>query len=195
MTISGPDSPLPYLNPCSAVGGGQIVDLAPSQFLAANPRVPGTLTLTLAGTITNGDAVTITFTGKSLPGGAISVTATAAAGDTIETLAEKVAKAINDSAALQNFGVFADDALGVVTVSWPGPLGASCTVTKSVSGSATETVALSSSSFAGGSGPILPYQNFNYAWLGQVLDFRIGIPSIVAPNLVAAMAADNQPFI
>jgi hypothetical protein len=193
-----PIPPMPQFaepNIVAGTGIGQVQALSPSDFLAANPRVPGTVAITVAGTITNNDPITVNVKAPYINGGvAVPVAVTALTGDSTATLAEKIAKAINDNAILDNFGVYADAVSNVVTLSCPGPMSAGLLLTTAVGGSATETLAMSPSNGipTGGSGPVIPYQTFPYAFQGSIIEFRVGVPKLVSAALAAALVADGQ---
>jgi hypothetical protein len=192
-----PNIGLPNL---TAPGSGLLQNLSPADFLAANPRTPGTLTITVGGTITNGDTANLTVTAPFLPGGSVTASASIVTIDTVDSIAQKLAKAINDNAILRRYGVYADSALAVVTVNWPGPLGAFATLTGSVAGGATETLSFTNSGVpTGGSGPIIPAQSFPFSFPGsnpgtsQLVSFYVGQPVLLSQSQVAAMAAAGSP--
>lgn len=76
-------------------------------------------TITIGGTITNGDTLTATFANASLPIGSEAVTIPVVTADTTTTLATKLAAAINADANLLALGFSATSAAAVVTVSFP----------------------------------------------------------------------------
>jgi hypothetical protein len=110
--------------------------------------------VTVAGTVTTNDVVTLTFTNANLPGGSASVSHTSVGGDTVTTIAAALVAAINASAALQAVGIAATNLAGVITVTYPsvypGPLDSpssppfsnATTISSGVTGSATETIAV-----------------------------------------------------
>lgn len=190
-----PVAPLLNLND-SVIISGQNISLSPADYAAAFPRTNGTITLTLTGTVTNNDSVTVNFAANFLPGQLVSLNVAIANGDTLASIAQKLATAINENATLRNFGVTADSALAVVTVNWPGPLASTVTVTITVGGAHSEAITLAPVSGVptGGSGYILPYQDFNYAFQGNVMQFRVNHPVVVDADLVAALVNDGMPI-
>ncbi len=97
--------------------------------------------IVITGSKTTGDIITIVVKDPALAGGQRAVTYTTLAGDTLTTIATGVKNAINADAQLTTLGVTATSATTVVTVT-----SNSTNVTaysSSVSGSATELIALS----------------------------------------------------
>jgi hypothetical protein len=178
---------------------------SPAHYLSYFPRALSSVTLTVSGTITNNDTLSVTLTNGILltpsPVGTRTVTVTAVTGDTITTVATKIAKALNDDVTLQPYGVFADTGPGgagglsnVVTLNWPGPLGNFTTVTTSKSPTgATETLTLSASALSGGSGPVIPFQNFWFSQGGQTSDFWIGQPVQLDYYTLSLFVAQGMP--
>lgn len=168
---------------------------SPTQLIANNPRVAATNAFTVAGSITNLDVITITFTCGALPGGVLAIPTTAITGDTVATLAEKISRQINDNAVLRATGVFSDvTAAGVVTVSWPGMVGNFCTLSKSVSGAATETITFApvGGALTGGSGPIIPLQNFVFGNGTQTFTFWAYQPILLDYVTVQSMVTQGM---
>jgi hypothetical protein len=180
----------------SVGNGGTIDHESPGVFLTNNPRVNATETVTLSGTTNTSDTVALTFTHALLPAGAVTVTYTVAASDSIVAeVAEGLASLINSTASLQNFGIFATAAEAVVTVNWPGPVGNFCTVTSAVVGSTDEVVSLGNGGvFASGSGPIIVTGNFNFGKGGSISSFFYGTPYILGYDVITAMVAQGMPI-
>lgn len=121
---------------------------------------PNLYTLTIGGTVTTGDAVTMAFANPNLAAGSESVSYTTIGGDTTATIATALAAAINADAKLQALGIVATVSASVVTVSYPseGPSGQeggsptepppqnTTIITATVGGSATETVTIANAS-------------------------------------------------
>lgn len=113
--------------------------------------------ITIAGSFTAADIITLNFT---TPLGVLAATYTVSGGDTATVAAAGLKNFINTSSAFSAQGFQASNVAGVLTVTWPTPpfLGAGSystsnpayspivTVTSSVSGSATETVAVAAGS-------------------------------------------------
>jgi hypothetical protein len=120
--------------------------------------------LTIGGSVTASDVITLTFANANLAGGTEAVAYTAHGGDTTTTIATALAAAINADANLKALGFAATSNAAVVTVTFPSipqsgellspssPGSSNATrITSSVSGSATETIAIT----AGSNGTLL----------------------------------------
>lgn len=188
---------LPNTDVAVAVGGGVTALQSPADFLAANPRVNATNALTLGGTITNLDNITLNLTHKLLTGGVLTKVIPVVTGNTLATIAEKIAVAFNDDAQCQALQILVDPVGAVVTFNWPGLVGNLAVLTGSVSGAATETLTFSpvGGGLTGGSGPIVPVNNFQYAYGNSIQNFRYGEPVFADPPLVAALVADGMPIV
>lgn len=139
--------------------------------------VNASVTLTIAGTMTVGNTVSLTFTNALLPAlvggvglGAIAVVS----GDTATLLAARIAAAITANTKIP---LTATNASGVVTIVQPGMVGNSTTVSVALSSGATVTAALANSgALAGGSGGI---GNANLATFAAKLpEALIGTPLV-----------------
>ena len=100
----------------------------------------GTENATIAGTKTTGDVLTLTVHDAALSGGQEAVPYTVLAGDTLTTIATGLKSAINADAHLSALGVTATSASTVVSINSNSTNVTS--YTESVSGGATETIAL-----------------------------------------------------
>jgi hypothetical protein len=179
---------LPQFDKASTNSSGALVPLPAASFLAANPRYCGMGTVTLSGTIVNGDVLTLKFTGSFIPTGSTSVSASLTGSDTLATAAQKLANAIIASAALQNFDVNAVVYSGVLIIVWAGPLGTNATMSMTKTGTGTEAAAFTQ--VTGGSGPIIPKSDVTINFNGQILSFPAGVPFLPsAPVLAALMQA------
>lgn len=178
--------PLPQRQPQSIVRG-QLISEPPSQFISRFVRAFASITITITGSISNNDQLQVNVTLPAI--GTISKTITATGSDTTTTLAQKIAKALSDDSTLRAYRTYANSLANVVTFNWPGPLGNFVTLTQSVP-VGSESIALGNSgAMAGGAGPILPYNTFEFNIKGQVIDCRANTPMNVGTNVVAAMAA------
>lgn len=131
---------------------GYVVSGVPDSALdALEPRAIGTGTVTISGAVANGDVLTLTLTSKLFASGSHAVTATAATSDTDAICAEKLANAVNADATLQALGVYATALAAVLTINWPGPLGAFVTMALASTGSEAGAVV----QITGGSGPVI----------------------------------------
>ncbi len=169
--------------------------LSPGQFANLYPRVNSTATVTVGGTAASGDVATLTLTNPAwknpnlgITGASITVTYTLGASDTLDTVAEGLASAINESAAAPF--VIATAELGVLTISWPGPVGNFTTLAQTATGALTLT--LSASSMSGGSGPAYVWDNFRWTARAQVSDYYMGNFYILSGNLYGIVQA-GQP--
>ncbi len=103
------------------------------------------ITITVGGTVTATDVLTLKATSISLSGGSSSVSYTVQGGDTTTTIAAALAAAVNASTTLPAAGFVATSAAAVITVTWPQALTVSWSTLVSLG--ATETLT------AGGTAP------------------------------------------
>lgn len=190
------DSLLPQRRPQTTDGKGQLFELSQAQFATKYPRVMATITLTVAGSITDGDIITVNLNLATLTGGKIAKAIAIVGADTVSTVAAKIAKAFNQDADFQQAGGNAYTALGVVTFQWPGMVGNVVTLTRTLSVSATVTGTISNSgAFSGGSGPIYPLEDFSVTYQNTFQQFRAGCPKNVTAGMVAAIIAAGKAII
>jgi hypothetical protein len=101
-------------------------------------------TLTVGGTIANGNWFTVTFVNPSMPllvtPGLIVGPINIVTADTTTTVATKLAAAINANQTLTNYGVVASSSAAVVTVKVLGAVAASTVMTAQLSAGAAITV-------------------------------------------------------
>jgi len=171
---------------------GGLSALSPAAYAAANPQTSASATITVTGTVANGN--TVSFTIGEAEGGIGSVTAsyTAITGDTVSNVAEGLAAAYNAAtAAIPQTEANAVE--GVVTVSWLGPVGNSATLSTATSGAIVLTK--SASTLSGGSGPVYAANNFNYTWNGCTMSFFYGQPYNLGADLIANMVAAGMPIV
>lgn len=193
--FSGKRQPyLPAYNPESLVSGQVLVE-TPSDFLTRYARALASITITISGTLATNDQLRVSVNLPALPGGSLVKTVVLASGDTATAAAQKIAKALNDDALLRAYGCYANSLAGVVTFYWPGPLGNNVSLTQSVPVGVGVISLGNSGKMAGGSGPVIPVQMFNFGVEGQSLHFQAGIPKLVGDNVVAAMAKASSPII
>jgi hypothetical protein len=142
--------------------GGLSIQLIGSNATSDPPNV---YTLTVGGTITANDPITLTFTNPNLQGESTEVVSyTVQASDGTSSIAAALAAAIRLDAQLQKLGITAAAVGAVVTVTYPSTPpnwsndGSSQTnqppqnltiITPAVGGSATETVAVANASVGG----------------------------------------------
>lgn len=191
-------TPNPYrstMAPQDTVQGKSVMQsLAPLSDVAtgADPRADATGTGTPGGTIAAGHTITVTITNPVLPGGQVQVTYVTVSGDTVETVGTGIADAINANGTLRDFGISAQVNLttGVVTLHHEGPVGNKTTW----SGSSTGAETFVTTALSGGSGPIVPTQNFTWVAGGVMMAFWYGQPADVPYNTLNDMIAQGAPI-
>lgn len=178
---------------------------SPADMVAANPRTLATATLTIGGTITAADTVTMTLTQSQLPSGSESVTHTVITAETVQDVAESLSSQLNQALraagvasaiyATTGYDTVAHEA--IVTVNWEGPLGNTAVLTATKSGGASEnvTVAPSGGELTGGGGVAFAAANFNYSYNGVLMSFYYGKAYQLDTELLAQMAADDEPIV
>lgn len=107
------------------------------------PCINGTQTAIIAGSVTSSDVLTLTIKDAGLSGGSQAVNYTVQPGDTTSVIAAGLASAINASTPLRDLGITADSVDSVLNVVSISPNLTS--VISSLSGGATETIALAPS--------------------------------------------------
>ncbi|GEM_PF-4908911 len=173
---------------------GQIISEPVSSFLTRNPIGLASCTCTVSGTLSNNDQLRLNVILPGLPGGMITKTVTLVTDDTVSNGAQRLVKALNDDATLRAYGCYATAILGVITFYWPGLLGNSVSLTQSVPvGSGVLTLG-NGGLLAGGSGPVVPSEDFDFNLKGQHIRCRAGEPITLGANVVVAMAAAGSPI-
>lgn len=94
----------------------------------------------LAGTITAGNILTLTVTDSALPGGSKAINYTVVGGDTLSTIATKMAAAVTADTDMQNAGICASANAAIVSVKSSSPSVTS--YASSTSGGASTTITL-----------------------------------------------------
>lgn len=167
---------------------------SPAQVLAANPRVAASCAGTLSTNPSNGDILTLTVSNNVFPGGAIVINYTASS-DTVITVAAHLASALTSNSVAQAFQVFGTSAgTDVFTVNELGPVGNFTALSFSSTGSTTCSFA-ASGVMSGGSGPVIPSLNFNFAEGPVSLRFLAGQPSQLPANFVSDLVHAGMPVI
>lgn len=179
-----------------ASGRGTVGLMSPQAYLAANPRVNATATVTLGGTVAASDVTTVTVTHAQLPGGALTESYTATGSDTLATIAEELASlfttaldGLSNPVALEVVPVGA-----VLTFNWQGPVGNLAVVSATVQGSMTATLNPVSGDLTGGSGPVLAYSNFTFFYRNVSANYWDGQPYSMATDLVSKMVTQGMPI-
>lgn len=178
-----PDLDSPVIVPGGAARKSE-ADLA-AQF----PRVNGAGSVTIGGTNAENNVLTVTFTSKVLPGGAVAVSVTSGASETATSLAAKMAAAIMANAALVAFGVLAiHDAAAPakVNLKWPGPLSSHVVISGASTGDDSFTIV----QLSGGSGPVISSEDIRFVHNGAVIELkanrRMALSAEALKSLVSA---------
>ncbi len=174
---------------------------SPASFLADNARADATAAITIGGTATPGDIITLVLTSTALPAGSLSFAYTVASGDTVTTIAEGLAALVNADLTAQAKGIRAylagTNLPAKMFVAWPGPIGNFAVISRTLSGGAsvTGTLAPSNGVLSGGSGPVFAGNNFTYSLDGNTQSFYYGNPYVLGLNVITAMVRDNMPIV
>lgn len=96
--------------------------------------------MTVTGTFTVGDTMTLTATSSALVGSPVSVTYTVRAGETATTASNGLVLLVNTHPVLNAAGVFASNIAGVINLFQPTTLTPQITWTRSVGGAVTEVI-------------------------------------------------------
>lgn len=170
---------------------------------------------TITGTVVAADKLNIVVTNAAIAGGAATISYTAILADTTTTVAAGLAAAVNASQPLQAAGISATSLSNVVSFAFQ-PQNGAITFSQSVSPGA-ETITLSTApteictvatlateaftlspsngALSGGSGPIIPSDNFTYSNNGSTQSFWYGKPEILGYDVVSAMVAQGLPIV
>lgn len=174
-----------------------MTNTSPAAIVAGDARANAHATVTIGGSATPADTLSITLTNPCVPGSPITKTYTVGASDTLQMIAEGLADLINDDPVLSSLGIEADvgGASGlVITINHAGPVGNGTGLTVAKSGGATETIVASAATLAGGSGPVIPTQNFTFAVGGTIEFYYYGVPKDVPYNTLQLMISSGQPI-
>lgn len=106
-------------------------------------------TVTIGGTIANGDSFIVTFTSSALAGSPISLTIPVLTADTLTTLAAKLAAAVNANAVMVAAGLVARSLVAVCSIYQPTALSPQVTFSKTDGASATVALSTGATSTAG----------------------------------------------
>ena len=190
----------------AVANNGVVSNESPARFLVDNPRTDATVIATIGGSATNTNTVTLTVKNGVLASsyfgattsGQVSWTYTVGASDSLTNIAEGLAVLISDDPVSQLLGLRADAAGAVLTLHHSGPVGNFSTVSRTLSGGATETVTFTPSggAFGSGDGPIIPVSNFDWCTGGgQILNFWYGRPVFVGYSELALMVSQGMPIV
>lgn len=190
---TGPPTVIPNTYPYYAAPNGTLYPQSPSQYVAANPRAAGQLTITIGGTKNTGDVITIIITNPSLYGSPLSLAYTVLSGDTLASIAEGITALINNQSTLQQYDIFATSYKGVITYNHLGPVSLFDTITYTLSVGADATVTISNSGVpAGGSGPAVPLADSVVTINTQTVSLRAGIPVIYTYSVLSYIVNSAQ---
>lgn len=128
-------------------------DVAASMIMSVATTATPT-TATIAGSLTVGDGLQLIATSSALSGSPITIAYTTKSGDTVTAMAAGLVAAVNANAVLSAVGVFASNVAGLVTIFWPATLSPTIVWTKNVTGAATETVTIGSTTASQGGATI-----------------------------------------
>ena len=116
--------------------------------VAASGPVAGTATsaaetVTLSGSAVSGDSFAVIFTSSALTGSPITITVPVVSGDTLTTLAAKLATAVNANSVMAAAGLYASSNGAVCSIYQPAALSPQVTFTRTSGASATVTLGTS----------------------------------------------------
>lgn len=193
---------LPLMDMSFSSGAGGTLDaMSPAKYLATNPRVNGSLSITVGGSITNLDTVALRFTSPLFPGGVYTTAPyTIVTADTTQTVAQALDDMIDNDVVLASLGMSGElQGTGSplqVNVLSNGPISNGVTVTAVKTGAGTITLTFGNSGvIAGGSGPIIPTAGFSFSYNGCTINFQYGKPVIVGSDLLAQLVSQGRPVI
>lgn len=168
-------------------------------------------TATIGGSVVNGDTLVLTITNRLLPTGSVALTISIVGADTTTTIAAKLVAAINANLPCASINLKATNLAAVVSMTVNanvGPvtyartngssatltLGGGPTETQTIGGATTATIT-ASATFTGGSGPVIPVQNFNWSFGGSAASFFYGKPANVDYATLSAMIIQGKPIV
>lgn len=192
---------LPLMDLAMSSGNGTLDAMSPAKYLASNPRVNATLSITVGGSITNLDTVALRFTSPLFPGGVYTTAPyTIVTADTTQTVAEALDDMIDNDIVLTSLGMSGElqgtGAALQVNLLANGPVSNGVTVTAVKTGAGTITLTFGNSGvIAGGSGPIIPTSGFSFSYNGCTINFQYGKPVVIGSDLLAQLVAQGRPVI
>lgn len=170
---------------------------------------------TITGSIAAADVLNITITNAAIAGGSATVSYTAIVTDTTTTIATGLKNAVNSNQSLVAAGITATSATNVVSFQYQAANGAitfsqsvspgsetitlstTPTETATVATNATETITLAPTTgkLSGGTGPVIPVNNFTYSNNGITQAFWIGKPELLGFDVIQAMVNQGLPIV
>lgn len=197
---SGFPTLIPNFDQPTVTAPGVVSMLTAAQLASVNPRTPASAALTLSGTVTTGNTITLTLTCGTLPGGSLAMTYTIQSSDTLVSIAQELATLINSNATAQNAQIYATNGTTPATdteviVNWTGPVGNFAVLSVGGTGAALATLTPSSGALSGGAGLVIPTSNFNATFNGSTFCFWYGKPVAVDYTLLSALVAQGMPIV
>lgn len=174
----------------------------------ATAVVAASVLATVAGTGAAAATVALTFTNAGVTGLPITKTYTCVGTDSATTVAAGLVALINGDATLQAAGISASNVAGAITILQQGAIGNSTVMTTAVSGGGSAAITFTPSNghlagglgvvggiFSGGTGPIVPSNNFQFERGGSILNFRYGEPQLIDYPLLSRMVSQGMPIV
>jgi RHS repeat-associated protein len=167
-------------------------------------------TASIGGTATSGDTLTVTVQDAGLPGGQEAVSYSVGSGDTLATIASKIAAAITADARLQVLGVNASSSsnlikiksssIGVTSYAQSTSSGATETITLGVSTNAVQNaiVGLVNAGYASTAGDVLSIAVYDSELSGGTVTVSYTVPSngtslsLIAAGLASAVNVNSS---
>jgi hypothetical protein len=151
--------------------------------------------VTVGGSVTADDVLTLRFTNSSFSGGHEDVAYTVLMADTTTTIATALAAGINADSVLEAAGISATSAAAVINVVQSGPEYAALSNVSAGEPSETLTISDVTGALGGGSGPVIPFLNFDSTQNQMQLRFRQGQPVILSLEKVALLCQTGSPLL
>lgn len=166
---------------------------SPSEFVAdTSPRVAAVGAMTFAGTPAAGTG-TFTVVNGVLGSAPVAVPVTITATMSLAQVVTAIINAINALKALTNF-YFQAYPLANGGLGFAQPSGVGNYTTISWTAGTTGITGTVTNQPTGGSGSIVPLNNFNFSHNGASIPFWFGIPRDVGFSLLAALVSNNAPI-
>jgi hypothetical protein len=147
--------------------------------------------MTVGGTITNADTISITATSGSISGSPQTVTVTVTGADDTTTLAAALAAAINANTHIIGVGVKATSALAVVTLQWPTTIGIAWL--PAVSSGASESLTAGATGLGGGT--VIPANITGTITSGDTLQIPLDNGSTFTTTAASTVTAADTAII
>lgn len=193
------------INANSVLSGAGITATSSGQSITVN--VPAVLNAVLSNNSAGGNTelyvpsqaagktLVLRFTNADFSGGHEDVSHLVVNGDTLASIAAALNAGINADSVLQEAGISSSLAGLVLTINQVGPDFATLSNASSGSPSETLTIAEPSGILAGGTGPVIPFLNFNSTQNSVQLRFRQGQPVKLSIEKVAILCQTGSPLL